>query len=152
MPKDYLRSIELLIAIVVGCIRWSELAQQLRDAKFAVILLISSKGTSIMTKLKLLSIAALLSRQSRRRCWRNRRRKNRERQRSTKASVSGRITTRPRMRLLTPAISIEAISGIGFALRDIKEDVGSLFEPFYMPSFSLRSLLTELPSVIDVAY
>jgi hypothetical protein len=37
------------------------MAQQLRDAKFAVILLISSKGRSTMTKLKLLSIAALLS-------------------------------------------------------------------------------------------
>jgi hypothetical protein len=37
------------------------MAQQLRDAKFAVILLISSKGRSTMTKLKLFSIAALLS-------------------------------------------------------------------------------------------
>src|SRR5258707_14161707 len=37
------------------------MAQQLRDAKLAVILLISSKGRSTMTKLKLLSIAALLS-------------------------------------------------------------------------------------------
>jgi hypothetical protein len=36
-------------------------AQQLRDAKFAVIFLISSKGRSTMTKLKLLSMAALLS-------------------------------------------------------------------------------------------
>jgi hypothetical protein len=39
----------------------SEVTQQLRDAKFAVILLISSKRTSTMTKLKLLSMAALLS-------------------------------------------------------------------------------------------
>src|SRR5262249_14507377 len=45
-------------------------------------------------------------RRSRRRCWRNRRCKNRERRRSTKASVSGLITTRERMRLLTPAVSI----------------------------------------------
>jgi hypothetical protein len=37
------------------------MAQQLRDEKFAVVLLISSKGRSTMTKLKLLSIAALLS-------------------------------------------------------------------------------------------
>jgi nitrogen fixation/metabolism regulation signal transduction histidine kinase len=29
------------------------------------------------------------------------------------------------------ALQNEAISDIGFALRDIKEDVGSLFEPFY---------------------
>jgi hypothetical protein len=39
----------------------SEMAQQLRDAKFAVILLICSKGRSTMTKLKLFSMAALLS-------------------------------------------------------------------------------------------
>src|SRR5262245_53084146 len=35
--------------------------QQLRDAKFAVITSISSKGRSTMTKLKLLSMTALLS-------------------------------------------------------------------------------------------
>jgi hypothetical protein len=38
--------------------RWllpGEMAQQLRNAKFAVILLISSKGRSTMTKLKFLS-------------------------------------------------------------------------------------------------
>ena len=39
----------------------SEMAQQLRDAKFAVILLISSKGRSTMIKLTLLSMTALLS-------------------------------------------------------------------------------------------
>jgi hypothetical protein len=39
----------------------SEMAQQLRDAKFAVFLLISSKGRSTMIKLKLLSMTALLS-------------------------------------------------------------------------------------------
>jgi hypothetical protein len=37
------------------------MAQQLRDAKFAVIFLISSKGRSTMTRLKVLSMAALLS-------------------------------------------------------------------------------------------
>jgi hypothetical protein len=39
----------------------NEMAQQLRDAKFAVIFLISSKGRSTMTRLKVLSMAALLS-------------------------------------------------------------------------------------------
>jgi hypothetical protein len=37
------------------------MAKQLRDAKFAVIFLISSKRRSTMTKLKLISMAALLS-------------------------------------------------------------------------------------------
>jgi len=43
-------------------------------------------------------------RQSRRRCWR--RSKNRERRRSTEASVLGPTTTQPRTPLLTPAISV----------------------------------------------
>jgi len=59
-----------------------------------------------MTKLKLLSIAALLSAAITSPVLAQQAVQNRERQRSTKASVSGRITTRPRMRLLTPAISI----------------------------------------------
>ena len=38
---------------------------------------------------------------------------------------------RPPVALSRVALQNEAISDIGFALRDIKEDVGSLFEPFY---------------------
>jgi hypothetical protein len=37
---------------------------------------------------------------------------------------------RPPVALSRVALQNEAISDIGFALRDIKEDVGSLFEPF----------------------
>jgi K+-sensing histidine kinase KdpD len=38
---------------------------------------------------------------------------------------------RPPVALSRVALQNEAISDIGFALRDIKEGVGSLFEPFY---------------------
>jgi hypothetical protein len=68
MSRQFLRDHTIMFSFTLAislrkCVRLlpSEMAQQLRDAMFAVIFLISSKRRSTMTKLKLLSMAALLS-------------------------------------------------------------------------------------------
>jgi hypothetical protein len=68
MSRHFLRDDTITFSFTLAislrkCVRLlpGEMAQQLRGAKFAVIFLISSKRRSTMTKLKLLSMAVLLS-------------------------------------------------------------------------------------------